>query len=151
MDVLYLLQFENLKLQMHSWIGLFWVLSFVGVRLWSLNQGETHLDEPCNPLLSLCSFSQVPNIVNILWDALLELDDLTASTNSIMTLLSSLLTYPQVRECKYGHRSPDSHNSFALWSLKCVTGAHGVVVVSDLSLACISSVKDVGQLHKPSY
>ncbi|TNN37598.1 TATA-binding protein-associated factor 172 [Liparis tanakae] len=37
----------------------------------------------------------VPFIVNTLWDALLDLDDLTASTNSIMTLLSSLLTYTQ--------------------------------------------------------
>lgn len=44
--------------------------------------------------------AQVPFIVNTLWDALLELDDLTASTNSIMTLLSSLLTYPQVRQCR---------------------------------------------------
>ncbi|XP_029963411.1 TATA-binding protein-associated factor 172-like isoform X1 [Salarias fasciatus] len=43
--------------------------------------------------------SRVPFIVNTLWDALLDLDDLTASTNSIMTLLSSLLTYPQVRQC----------------------------------------------------
>ncbi|XP_069395256.1 TATA-binding protein-associated factor 172 isoform X1 [Paralichthys olivaceus] len=43
--------------------------------------------------------NKVPNIVNTLWDALLDLDDLTASTNSIMTLLSSLLTYPQVRQC----------------------------------------------------
>ncbi|MBN3290028.1 BTAF1 factor, partial [Polypterus senegalus] len=42
---------------------------------------------------------KVPFIVNTLWDALLELDDLTASTNSIMTLLSSLLAYPQVRQC----------------------------------------------------
>eukprot|EP00058_Branchiostoma_floridae_P013865 XP_002599353.1 hypothetical protein BRAFLDRAFT_64294 [Branchiostoma floridae] len=39
---------------------------------------------------------QVPGIVEILWDALLELDDLTASTNSIMLLLASLLTYPGV-------------------------------------------------------
>ncbi|RXM36599.1 TATA-binding protein-associated factor 172 [Acipenser ruthenus] len=38
---------------------------------------------------------KVPFIVNTLWDALLELDDLTASTNSIMTLLSSLLTIQQ--------------------------------------------------------
>ncbi|CAG6017888.1 unnamed protein product [Menidia menidia] len=43
--------------------------------------------------------SKVPFIVNTLWDALLDLDDLTASTNSIMTLLSLLLTYPQVRQC----------------------------------------------------
>ncbi|XP_054654807.1 TATA-binding protein-associated factor 172 isoform X1 [Dunckerocampus dactyliophorus] len=42
---------------------------------------------------------KVPFIVNTLWDALLDLDDLTASTNSIMTLLSSLLTYPQVQQC----------------------------------------------------
>lgn len=44
--------------------------------------------------------SQVPFIVNTLWDALLDLDDLTASTNSIMTLLSLLLTYPQVQQCR---------------------------------------------------
>ncbi|XP_063818105.1 TATA-binding protein-associated factor 172 isoform X2 [Pseudophryne corroboree] len=44
-------------------------------------------------------FKQVPFILGTLWDALLELDDLTASTNSIMTLLSSLLTYPQVQQC----------------------------------------------------
>lgn len=43
----------------------------------------------------------VPFIVSTLWDALLELDDLTASTNSIMTLLSSLLTYPQVQQCRF--------------------------------------------------
>ncbi|KAH0623625.1 hypothetical protein JD844_006574, partial [Phrynosoma platyrhinos] len=42
---------------------------------------------------------KVPFILNILWDALLDLDDLTASTNSIMTLLSSLLTYSQVQKC----------------------------------------------------
>ncbi|XP_029465800.1 TATA-binding protein-associated factor 172 [Rhinatrema bivittatum] len=41
---------------------------------------------------------QVPFILGTLWNALLQLDDLTASTNSIMTLLSSLLTYPQVRQ-----------------------------------------------------
>uniref|UniRef100_A0A8D0GH04 B-TFIID TATA-box binding protein associated factor 1 n=1 Tax=Sphenodon punctatus TaxID=8508 RepID=A0A8D0GH04_SPHPU len=46
---------------------------------------------------------KVPFILNTLWDALLELDDLTASTNSIMTLLSSLLTYPQVQKCGIQH------------------------------------------------
>lgn len=52
-------------------------------------------------LNSVCvCVSQVPFIVNTLWDSLLDLDDLTASTNSIMTLLSSLLTYPQVRESR---------------------------------------------------
>lgn len=51
-------------------------------------------------LLFFSGIVQVPFIVNSLWDALLELDDLTASTNSIMTLLSSLLAYPQVRQCR---------------------------------------------------
>lgn len=35
---------------------------------------------------------QVPNVLKILWDTLLELDDLTASTNSVMVLLSSLIS-----------------------------------------------------------
>uniref|UniRef100_A0A8C4Q9L8 Mot1 central domain-containing protein n=1 Tax=Eptatretus burgeri TaxID=7764 RepID=A0A8C4Q9L8_EPTBU len=46
-------------------------------------------------------------IVNTLWDSLLELDDLTASTNSVMTLLSSLLTFPQVQE-------ENAHKSFTI-------------------------------------
>ena len=41
-------------------------------------------------------FLQVSTILNTLWDTLLDLDDLTASTNSIMTLLASLLSYPVV-------------------------------------------------------
>lgn len=32
----------------------------------------------------------------ILWDTLIELDDLTASTNSIMSLLSGMLACPSV-------------------------------------------------------
>ncbi|XP_061168195.1 TATA-binding protein-associated factor 172-like [Saccostrea echinata] len=38
---------------------------------------------------------QVPLVLTCLWDTLLDLDDLTASTNSIMTLLSTILTNPQ--------------------------------------------------------
>ncbi|XP_070579939.1 TATA-binding protein-associated factor 172-like [Ptychodera flava] len=40
-------------------------------------------------LLKIAS-TEVPVIIQTLWDTLLELDDLTASTNSIMTLLSTL-------------------------------------------------------------
>lgn len=43
----------------------------------------------------LVFFGQVPLILTCLWDTLLDLDDLTASTNSIMTLLSTILTNPQ--------------------------------------------------------
>lgn len=35
---------------------------------------------------------QVPVIVNILWDILLDLDDLDSSTKSVMALLSSLIS-----------------------------------------------------------
>lgn len=38
--------------------------------------------------------SDVPGVVNCLWDSLLELDDLCASTNSIMALLTSILSHP---------------------------------------------------------
>lgn len=40
--------------------------------------------------------SEVPKVIALLWDSLLELDDLTASTNSIMALLASLLSYPAI-------------------------------------------------------
>ena len=39
---------------------------------------------------------QIQAIIQCLWHTLLDLDDLTASTNSIMTLLSSLLAHPKV-------------------------------------------------------
>ncbi|KAL3875984.1 hypothetical protein ACJMK2_033877, partial [Sinanodonta woodiana] len=38
---------------------------------------------------------QIPVILTSLWNTLLDLDDLTASTNSIMTLLSTLLAHPK--------------------------------------------------------
>ncbi|ESO84153.1 hypothetical protein LOTGIDRAFT_155478 [Lottia gigantea] len=38
--------------------------------------------------------NQTPIIINCLWETLLDLDDLTASTNSIMSLLSKLLSNP---------------------------------------------------------
>ena len=37
-------------------------------------------------------FENVSNVVRILWDTLIELDDLTVSTSSILTLLASVLT-----------------------------------------------------------
>uniref|UniRef100_A0A3Q2QZV1 BTAF1 RNA polymerase II, B-TFIID transcription factor-associated n=1 Tax=Fundulus heteroclitus TaxID=8078 RepID=A0A3Q2QZV1_FUNHE len=64
---------------------------------------EVHVDLQDRLSCSVFTIDQanelVPFIVNTLWDALLDLDDLTASTNSIMTLLSLLLTFPHVRQC----------------------------------------------------
>ncbi|GAB1607432.1 TATA-binding protein-associated factor 172-like [Argonauta hians] len=54
----------------------------------------TALVPVCNELVSLLP-DQVPRIIAMLWEILLDLDDLTASTNSIMTLLSTLLRYPE--------------------------------------------------------
>ncbi len=42
-------------------------------------------------ILWIFSLAQLKEIVSILWDSLLDLDDLSASTNSIMELLSTLL------------------------------------------------------------
>ena len=40
---------------------------------------------------------QVPELLSILWDTLLDLDDLTASTSSVMALLAALLAFDNVR------------------------------------------------------
>ncbi|CAC5413286.1 BTAF1 [Mytilus coruscus] len=47
-----------------------------------------------NSLITLMPL-QVPLIVSCLWETLLDLDDLTSSTNSVMTLLSTMLSHPQ--------------------------------------------------------
>lgn len=41
-------------------------------------------------------FFQVQEVLVTLWDTLVELDDLTASTNSIMMLLARILSCPSV-------------------------------------------------------
>lgn len=44
------------------------------------------------------SYSQVQEVLVTLWDTLVELDDLTASTNSIMMLLAGILSCPSVAQ-----------------------------------------------------
>ncbi|XP_022080347.1 TATA-binding protein-associated factor 172-like isoform X2 [Acanthaster planci] len=56
------------------------------------------LNPVAGALIRVCH-AQVPTILSTLWDTLLELDDLTASTNSIMTLLASLHSYPAALVC----------------------------------------------------
>ncbi|XP_064478043.1 TATA-binding protein-associated factor 172-like [Ornithodoros turicata] len=41
--------------------------------------------------------NEVPRVIGTLWDSLLDLDDLTSSTSSILTLLASLLSYSLVQ------------------------------------------------------
>jgi TATA-binding protein-associated factor len=49
---------------------------------------------PVADKLTMILPEQVTTVVSCIWETLLDLDDLTASTNSIMTLLSSLLAQP---------------------------------------------------------
>jgi TATA-binding protein-associated factor len=49
---------------------------------------------PVADKLTMILPEQVTTVVSCMWQTLLDLDDLTASTNSIMTLLSSLLAQP---------------------------------------------------------
>nr|XP_054762418.1 TATA-binding protein-associated factor 172-like [Lytechinus pictus] len=51
---------------------------------------------PVTQVLIKTSPQQVMQILHTLWETLVELDDLTASTNSIMNLLASLLSNPSV-------------------------------------------------------
>ena len=46
----------------------------------------------------LMIFFQVQEVLATLWDTLVELDDLTASTNSIMMLLARILSCPSVAQ-----------------------------------------------------
>ncbi|KAG1688012.1 TATA-binding protein-associated factor 172 [Nymphon striatum] len=47
----------------------------------------------CNYIIEVLP-KEVPGVISCLWDSLLELDDLCASTSSIMALLASLLSHP---------------------------------------------------------
>ncbi|XP_023219051.1 TATA-binding protein-associated factor 172-like, partial [Centruroides sculpturatus] len=49
---------------------------------------------PVTNIIVKTLIDKVPYVISSLWDALLDLDDLTASTSSILLLLSSLLSYP---------------------------------------------------------
>ncbi|CAG5127658.1 unnamed protein product, partial [Candidula unifasciata] len=49
---------------------------------------------PVTESLVQCLPGQVSIILSCLWDTLADLDDLTASTNSIMTLLAKLMSHP---------------------------------------------------------
>lgn len=54
----------------------------------------TALVPVCDELVKLQP-TEIPRIIATLWEIMLDLDDLTASTNSIMALLSKLLCYPR--------------------------------------------------------
>lgn len=50
-------------------------------------------------LVSFLPLEKVKTLLETLWDSLLELDELTASTSSILMLLSSLMANPQTEKC----------------------------------------------------
>lgn len=50
-------------------------------------------------LVTLLPLDQIGTLLKTLWDSLLDLDELTASTSSILTLLSSLMAHPETVPC----------------------------------------------------
>lgn len=56
-----------------------------------LHTYRAHMQHVCKYVLA-CTHLQVPLLVQILWDSLLDLDDLSSSTNSIMELMCTLLS-----------------------------------------------------------
>ena len=50
-------------------------------------------------LVSFLPLEKVKTLLETLWNSLLELDELTASTSSILTLLSSLMANPHTEKC----------------------------------------------------
>ncbi|XP_012935979.1 TATA-binding protein-associated factor 172 [Aplysia californica] len=56
---------------------------------------------PVTDALVQCLHSQVPEILLCLWDTLADLDDLTASTNSIMILLAKLMSHPVTKSSSF--------------------------------------------------
>lgn len=54
---------------------------------------------PVVPSFIIIMPMRVPRIVTILWEALLDLDDISASTSSIMKLLSEITSHPSPSQC----------------------------------------------------
>ncbi len=96
--------------------------------------------------ISTISLVQVKSMVDCLWNTLLDLDDLTASTNSIMNLLSTLLAHTVVT----GESSKDSQQLYVQlfissmvilmslvtdfsWPLKILSWTGGKSVVNNLA------------------
>ena len=52
-----------------------------------------------DPLVKLLAVDKLSDLLKELWDSLLELDELTGSTSSILTLLSSLVAHPAAIPC----------------------------------------------------
>ena len=52
-----------------------------------------------DPLVNLLHLNEIGTLLKTLWDSLLELDELTASTSCILTLLSSLMTRSETVPC----------------------------------------------------
>ncbi|CAL1527403.1 unnamed protein product, partial [Lymnaea stagnalis] len=56
---------------------------------------------PVTDSLVQCVPDQLPVILNCLWETLVDLDDLTASTNSVMTLLAKLTSHPTTKSSSF--------------------------------------------------
>ena len=95
--VLKLATFNTLVFWLHTCCSFLWLSYFLSIDLFSENTFLITFEHTGVLHISNIKFLfQVNLIVSCLWDTLLDLDDLTASTNSIMSLLVSLLAHPVV-------------------------------------------------------
>lgn len=100
---------------------------------------------------------QVPNLLQSLWDSLLDLDDLSSSTNSIMELMGTLLTSAPTRQTlsiqdplsadKVHSGSAKMHNLVPrLWPFL----SHTICSVRKFSLRALLILLDLNDSRSPS-
>ncbi|CAI9718030.1 TATA-binding protein-associated factor 172-like [Octopus vulgaris] len=106
----------------------------------------TALVPVCNELVKLLP-NEVPKIIGMLWEILLDLDDLTASTNSIMTLLSTLLCYPEGEESTQSSEHSLVELVPRLWPFL----RHNIASVRKASLKTFHTLLNLEQNHPKNW
>ncbi|XP_069123766.1 TATA-binding protein-associated factor 172-like [Argopecten irradians] len=88
---------------------------------------------------------QVPLIVATLWQTLLDLDDLTSSTNSIMTLLSTIMSHPRASVLDW-LTTPLTELVPRLWPFL----RHNIASVRKSALQTFSTLLDIESVQHPT-
>ncbi|XP_060070663.1 TATA-binding protein-associated factor 172-like isoform X2 [Ylistrum balloti] len=88
---------------------------------------------------------QVPLIVASLWHTLLDLDDLTSSTNSIMTLLSTIMAHPRASVLDW-LTTPLTDLVPRLWPFL----RHNIASVRKSALQTFSTLLDIESVQHPT-
>eukprot|EP01134_Creolimax_fragrantissima_P003326 CFRG3326T1 len=106
--------------------------------------------EAARPIVNLiCTHGSesVAELLSILWDTLSDLDDLTASTSSVLSLLAELLSHEAV--AVINERNPASLTSLVPRLFPFFR--HSATAVRKATLRCLSMVITSGKLHAPTH